>query len=80
MCAISGLAVGSVRLSSVTQSGNSQRVEVLYDDRWGTVCRQGWDTSDGDVVCRALGLGMAVLENSPTFKYALLHKFVLNFF
>lgn len=79
VCAILGLTVGSVRLSSVTQSGNSQRVEVLYDERWGTVCREGWDTSDGNVVCRALGLGKAVIENSPTFEYVFLHKIVLNF-
>ena len=33
----------------------SGRVEVCWDDRWGTVCDQSWSNNDATVVCRELG-------------------------
>jgi hypothetical protein len=57
---------GQVRLAGTDRSSRG-RLEVWYNDQWGTVCDDSFDAVDAQVVCRQLGLtGGTVRTNIET--------------
>ncbi|CAB4019786.1 Deleted in malignant brain tumors 1 [Paramuricea clavata] len=44
----------------VSPSYGIGRVEVFYNDKWGTICDDRWDINDTKVVCHQLGYKYAV--------------------
>ena len=46
---------GDIRLSG-GQNYTEGRVEICFNNQWGTVCDDFWSNDDGNVVCRQLGL------------------------
>ncbi|KAI2645399.1 Deleted in malignant brain tumors 1 protein [Labeo rohita] len=57
---------GFVRLVNGANSC-SGRVEALYDGQWGTVCDNGWDLTDAEVVCKELDCGSVIEAQSAAY-------------
>ena len=42
-------------------------MEIYLNSIWRTVCDNGWDLNDAEVVCRELGYGPAISARHETF-------------
>ena len=60
-CAGTTCTQGDIRLQGGTTT--SGRVEICYNNIWGTVCDNFWGAADAQVVCRQLGLPAAGISN-----------------
>lgn len=52
---------GAVRLRSRFSASNSPagRLEIYHNGEWGTVCENGFNQTDANVVCQQLGYDRA---------------------
>ena len=42
-------------------------MEVYFNGQWGTVCDDGWDLNDAEVVCTELGYGPVTAVRHNTY-------------
>ena len=49
------LSNGALRLVDTESTQFGGRLEVYYNNEWGTVCNNSWGSSDATVACRQMG-------------------------
>jgi len=51
------VCVVTARLAGDNSLRNAGRLEIFYNDTWGSVCSNGFDNKDAQVACNMLGFG-----------------------
>lgn len=59
-CGNRDIRLGDAKITEVAVEG---RIEVRYNNHWGTVCRALFGKREANVACRALGFARGVVEN-----------------
>ena len=62
---------GNIRLAGSESSGSQGRVEMCYNNQYGTVCSDSWDINEAIVVCNRLGFFGKYLELLTSLLYTL---------
>ena len=53
---------GDIRLVGYGSSGNQGRVEMCYNNQYGTLCSYSWDINEAIIICKQLGFyGMSFI-------------------
>ena len=73
-----GCSDGDIRLTNGTNSSEG-RVEICFNNEWGTVCGQMWNNTDAAVVCRQLKFasnGISIQFNQCKILFTIINYFI----